>query len=197
MVYEGKVYDTSLVGRHNFLNMSAAMKCCIELGVSADDFLKGMIFFKGAAKRLQEMYRKDQFIAYLDYAHAPSKVMTTVGAVRDWYSHKKVVAILELHTYSSLNIDFIPHYRNCFTGIEEGVVFYNDHTIAMKKLSPLNPDKVKESFGEGNVKVITKRDELENYLLQLNKNDTILLLMTSGNFEGLQVRELLSSSDRV
>ncbi len=196
IVFEGKEYNTSLVGRHNFLNMSAAMKSCIELGVTANDFLHGMSFFKGAAKRLQEIYRKGQFIAFLDYAHAPSKVMTTVGAVRDWYSSKKVVAILELHTYSSLNIDFIPHYRNSFTGIEEGIVFYNDHTIAMKKLLPLDPDKVKDAFGEGNIKVITKRDELENYLLQLNKSDTILLLMTSGNFEGLQVKELLSSSDR-
>ena len=196
IVYKGKEYNTSLVGRHNFLNMSAAMKCCIELGVSAYDFLNGMSLFKGAAKRLQEIYRKDQFIAYLDYAHAPSKVMTTVGAVRDWYYNKKVVAILELHTYSSLNIDFIPHYRNCFTGIQEGIVFYNDHTIAMKKLSPLNPDKVKAAFGEGNIKVITNRDELKNYLLQLNKSDTVLLLMTSGNFEGLHVKELLSSTDR-
>ncbi|HMQ07533.1 MAG TPA: Mur ligase family protein [Saprospiraceae bacterium] len=184
-------YPSSLVGRHNYLNMGAALACCKVLGIAESIVFQSMSAFQGASKRLQVLVNRGDFIAYLDYAHAPSKVTATVKAIKDWYNGKKVYAILELHTYSSLNKDFIPLYRDCFSGIDHAVVFYNEHTIAMKKLSPLNPAEVRTYFGKGNIQVITRKEDLRQYILDIEKSNCIVLLMSSGHFEGLEVQSLL------
>ncbi len=139
---------------------------------------------------MQTLHETKNNIAFLDFAHAPSKVRATVDAVKNRYPSRKLVACLELHTFSSLNKEFLPQYKNTLSEADIAVVFFNEHTLEMKKMPPLNADEMKSFFGLKNLLVFTNKTDLDLFLKQLDFTDTNLLLMTSGNFMGLDLKSV-------
>lgn len=180
----------SVFGKHNLANMRAAYLVCRRLNIPPKDFFKNIGSFTGAAKRLQILHETPTHIVFSDFAHAPSKVRATVDAVKNRYPERKLVACLELHTYSSLSKDFLPQYKNTLKQADIAVVFFNEHTLEMKKMPPLNSEDMKKFFGNQDLKIFTTIKDLELFLNQLNFKNTNLLMMSSGNFMGLDLKKI-------
>jgi UDP-N-acetylmuramate: L-alanyl-gamma-D-glutamyl-meso-diaminopimelate ligase len=176
-----------IFGTHNFENMQAAMMICGKLGVKDHNFCKAMQSFKGAAMRLQEIHKSKSLTVFRDFAHAPSKVKATVNAIRERYNQEPVTAIVELHTFSSLNRDFIPQYRGALDNADQRLVYYSPHTLEIKKLPPVSSEEICDAFG-GEVNVFTSIEEL---LKAIPKPDAgVHLWMSSGRFGGIDFLEL-------
>jgi len=180
-------YPVAVFGRHNLMNIQAAKQVCNELGVEEKDFHKSIASFKGASGRLQKVSVSDSQVVYRDFAHAPSKVKATVEAVREMHPEKKIIAVLELHTFSSLNKNFLPYYKNSLLAADEKVVFYLQHTLKMKRLPELHPGEVRKYFNEDDLAVINSSEDLRQHLDGLAQSESVLLLMSSGNFGGIQL----------
>jgi UDP-N-acetylmuramate: L-alanyl-gamma-D-glutamyl-meso-diaminopimelate ligase len=178
----------SVFGEHNLANMKAAYLACMEIGISSAEFYEAIQSFKGAAKRLQTLCETSNSIAYLDFAHAPSKVKATTAAVKSQYKDRKLIACLELHTYSSLNKSFLPQYQGTMDEADVAVVFFNEHTLAMKKMPPLSIEEVKSFFGNPELLVFTDNALFTDFLKMQNFSNQNLLLMTSGTFMGLDLK---------
>lgn len=187
VVYNGAHYPVSIIGKHNLYNMNAARAVCNTFGISDADFFDAINDFKGASKRLQILSKNDKRTVFLDFAHAPSKVAATCTAVREWFGQQKLLAVLELHTFSSLNKEFIPEYKDSLNGADKAVVFYNAHTLEMKRMPSLDPDFLVHSFGHENFKVMTNEQLLFEYINQPEFRDYNILLMTSGNFNQMDL----------
>lgn len=183
--YEGAIYHFNIFGRHNMQNMEGARLVCEELGLSSIDFYSAMQNFKGAAKRLEKMFASEEKIIFRDFAHAPSKVKATVDAVKEQFPQRKLVACLELHTFSSLNKDFLPQYENSMQAADIRLVYFNPHTLELKKLPPLSEDDVKHYFNDPELVVLGNSDDLKTQLKNYNLPGTDILLMSSGNFNNL------------
>ncbi len=183
-------YPLGVFGRHNMQNMEGARLICIQLGLSNEQFYEAIKTFKGAGKRLQELGRKGKTVIYLDFAHSPSKVEATVNAVKELYPGRKLVACLELHTYSSLNRNFLSHYHNTLNQADDAAVYYNPETILHKRLEMITPAEVKEAFHMEGLKVFNEKRELEDFLHTTNLGNAVLLLMSSGNFSGIDFKKL-------
>lgn len=121
-----------IFGDHNLQNISAAYLACKELGIDDHSFLKAIASYKGAAKRLQKITENPGSVAYLDFAHSPSKLKATIEAVRQQYPDKKLLACMELHTFSSLNADFLPQYKGCMASADQAVVFQSGSCTSQK-----------------------------------------------------------------
>jgi UDP-N-acetylmuramate: L-alanyl-gamma-D-glutamyl-meso-diaminopimelate ligase len=180
-------YTFSIFGRHNMQNMEGAKKVCNALGISDADFYTAMQSFKGAAKRLEILKQNNDHIIFRDFAHAPSKVEATVNAVKEQYPEKNLVACLELHTYSSLNKDFINQYYNTMQKADVRIVYFNPHTLTLKKLPHLSTAEVQHYFNDTNMHVVNDSAQLLLLLQKLNIVNTNLLLMSSGNFDNLDL----------
>ena len=163
-------------------NLSGAMMVCEKLGISNNDFLLSMADFTGAARRQELIYESDKLLIYRDFAHAPSKVKATVQGFREFHPDKKLTAFLEIHTFSSLNRDFLPQYKNSLDGCDEAYVYFDPEVVSHKKLPPLDPEFVKSCFGNDKVRIITNKKELQDRISEAGKDEGILLLMSSGNF---------------
>ena len=187
---EGEKFELNVFGRHNMQNLQAARLVCAQLGISDAKFMQAITDFGGAAKRLQTLAKNDDCTVFLDFAHAPSKAKASVEAVRQLHPKRKFVACFELHTYSSLNADFLPQYKNALNAADEAIVFYNEHTFAIKKMPPLDESIVKSAFGRSDLTVIKDKNELENTLMRKTYANSSLLLMSSGNFGGLNVNDI-------
>lgn len=181
-----KIYTLNIFGKHNMMNLNAAWHVCKILEINDESFLTTIQTFKGAAKRLELVAENSHTIIYKDFAHSPSKLKATVEATKEMYPNRKIIACMELHTYSSLNKAFLDEYEGSMIKADVPIVFYNNHTIAMKKLQPITSTMVKESFKDDRLIVINDKNELLNTLYNQNYNNTILLMMSSGNFEGLE-----------
>jgi UDP-N-acetylmuramate: L-alanyl-gamma-D-glutamyl-meso-diaminopimelate ligase len=198
VIKQGKTYiknNSELVplevfGGHNLSNLKAAYHVCKALEISDADFFAAIQDFKGAAKRLQTLAVAKSAHAFLDFAHAPSKVAATVAAMKAQYKRRKLLACLELHTFSSLNKNFLPLYKDTMNAADEAIVFFNEHTFKMKKMPPLSPDEVKAFFNHPNLHVFTDNQALIAHLQQHSFKSRNLLLMTSGTFNGLNLKEL-------
>ncbi len=188
--YLGKTYEAGFFGRHNMENVGGAIEICRQLGISEEDFLTSIGSFRGAARRQELLAGNKDTAVYLDFAHAPSKVKATVEAFRERFPGKKLFAFLELHTFSSLNADFLPGYNGTMNAADEATVFYDPAVIRHKNLPSLSVGKVSGAFGNRNTKVITNIDEMEKHLLQVACKNSIILIMTSGNFSGLDLRRI-------
>lgn len=180
-------YTFSIFGRHNMQNMEGAKKVCNALGISDADFYTAMQSFKGAAKRLEILKQTNDHIIFRDFAHAPSKVEATVNAVKEQYPEKLLVACLELHTFSSLNKDFINQYYNTMQKADVRIVYFNPHTLTLKKLPPLSTTEVQQYFNDNDMHVVNDSAQLLLLLQKLNNVNTNLLLMSSGNFDNLDL----------
>jgi UDP-N-acetylmuramate: L-alanyl-gamma-D-glutamyl-meso-diaminopimelate ligase len=178
----------SVFGKHNLLNLEGARWLCNQMGITDAAFYEAIGSFKGASRRLELLEAQHGSSAYLDFAHAPSKVAATVAAVREQFPDHHVVACLELHTFSSLSVGFLEAYRGSLDPADEGVVFYSKKALALKKLPDLHPDDVRSSFGNNHLSIFDNVALLEAFLAQPRKKPGVLLLMSSGSFDGWNFR---------
>jgi UDP-N-acetylmuramate: L-alanyl-gamma-D-glutamyl-meso-diaminopimelate ligase len=176
--------NLQVFGEHNLLNLQAAWLVCKLLGLSATAFLQAMQDFSGAAKRLELMAANSNTRVYRDFAHAPSKVTATLQAMRKQFPQQTLIAVLELHTYSSLNENFLHEYKHSMDGADKAAVFYAAHALEIKKLPPLSAEKVLTGFDRTDLEVFNQPDQLLQWLSQQDYQNTIVLLMSSGNFNG-------------
>lgn len=184
--YEGEV-PMQVFGRHNMQNLQAACLACHSIGVSPDDFYRTISTFTGASNRLERICETDTSVAYKDFAHSPSKLRATINAVREHYPEKRLVACMELHTFSSLMADFLPQYKGCMAEADVACVYFNPQVIAHKRLTPITTKEVQQAFGTENVRVFTDSHTLQDYLRSLDYRNTALLMMTSGTFDGIDI----------
>jgi UDP-N-acetylmuramate: L-alanyl-gamma-D-glutamyl-meso-diaminopimelate ligase len=190
--YDNKTYDLSIFGQHNLQNLMGAMYLGVEMEIAEHDFLTAIKTFTGAGKRLQKVSEKGSFVMFKDFAHSPSKLKATTKAVKEQYADRKVIACMELHTFSSLKKEFLPHYKGAMAMADEAVVYYSPEVVKHKKLEPISPELVLEGFG-GRVNVMTKTEEVNAFLHAQNWNNSALLMMSSGNFDGIDYDKLGAS----
>jgi UDP-N-acetylmuramate: L-alanyl-gamma-D-glutamyl-meso-diaminopimelate ligase len=188
--HQNKKIPLKIFGEHNLLNLEGARLVCKQLGIGTVDFYRSIQSFSGASKRLEIVAQNSNTTVFKDFAHSPSKLMATTSAVKKQFSHRELVACIELHTYSSLNERFLGHYKGCLDQADVAKVYFNPHTIQLKKLPQITPDQVKKAFGNPRVEVYTDSNLLKQDLLQINWKDKNLLMMSSGNFDGIDVGEL-------
>jgi UDP-N-acetylmuramate: L-alanyl-gamma-D-glutamyl-meso-diaminopimelate ligase len=160
------------------------------LGVSEEGFYSAIATFKGAARRLELVKKNEQCAVYKDFAHSPSKLKATTNALKEQYTSRTLIACMELHTFSSLNAQFLEEYNGAMAAADEAYVYFNPHTIEHKKLAPITVDQVKKAFGSDNIHVYTNSSELLDLLLKKNWNHSNLLMMSSGNFDGIDYADL-------
>lgn len=180
-----------IFGEHNMKNLSGAMTICDRLGITEDMFYEAIQSFKGAARRLERVATQSHKTVFRDFAHAPSKVEATTEAVREQFPDKKILACVELHTFSSLNKNFLSQYKGRLDAADLAVVYYNAHTLAIKRLEPITPDDVKAAFGRTDLQVFTETADLQAWLLQQLPQTDVLLLMSSGTFGDLDLNTLI------
>jgi UDP-N-acetylmuramate: L-alanyl-gamma-D-glutamyl-meso-diaminopimelate ligase len=180
-------YKLYVFGKHNLQNINGAKLICKQLGISDVDFYKAITTFKGAARRLQVLKDGSNSIVYLDFAHAPSKVKATITALKEQYPNRKLYACLELHTFSSLNTEFLEQYKHSMSEADKAIVYFNPETIKNKRLPELTAEKVKQAFGDKNLEIFTDTAGLKEYLKSNKYMDINILLMSSGNFGGLDM----------
>ena len=179
-------------GNHNLLNLQAAWLVCKELNISEEAFAGAISDFEGAAKRLQWIGSKNGGNIYRDFAHAPSKVKASIDAVKEQFPDKKLIAILELHTFSSLNKEFMNEYGGAMANADEAIVFYSHHALELKRMNFLEPAIVKQGFKKENLVVINERQELEEKLRKYNFKNANYLFMSSGNYDGMNILTTLN-----
>lgn len=184
---EGDI-KVSVFGRHNLLNMQAAIAVCMELGIERADCYKAIASFTGAAKRLEKIFEEENLVAYRDFAHAPSKLKATLDAVKEAYPDRDVVACFELHTYSSLNEEFLGEYAHSMDAADTAIVYFSHHALSLKGLPALSTTTVQQYFKRADVSVIDDKAKLEEEvkeLLNRAARPVCLLLMSSGTFDGI------------
>ena len=187
------VNDTELIifGNHNLQNLNAAKLVCNELGVTDTDFFLQIANFKGASMRLELVKKTAISAIYKDFAHSPSKLKATSSAMKKQFTNRKLVACMELHTFSSLNEEFLKEYTGSLDKPDTAIVYFSPSAIAHKKLEPITPKQVLTAFGRKDLLVFTDSEKLETYLNNLNWENTNLLMMSSGTFEGMNLENLI------
>ena len=179
-----------IFGRHNMQNIAAAKAVCEAIGISDDDFYMAISTFTGTKKRLQQLYESEKGVAYLDFAHSPSKVSATVDAIAERYPGRDIVACLELHTFSSLSEDFLPLYKGTLDKATWPYVYFSHHALELKKLPPLSKEDVKRYFCNEKLKVFDDSNAMFDEIKRAELNNPVLLFMSSGNFDGHDMTEL-------
>lgn len=174
-------------GNHNLMNLYAAYYACRELGISAEAFIPAIGSFTGAAKRLELLASAEDCVIYRDFAHAPSKVKATIDAVKHQFPERKLIGVLELHTYSSLNEAFMKEYNGALEQADEAVVFYSKHALEIKRLPDLPVASIEAGFNKKGLTVLTDSKALSEWLNTRNYENTNLLLMSSGNYDGIDI----------
>lgn len=178
-------------GRHNLLNLTAARLACRQIGVSDSDFNDAIATFGGATKRLELVKNIGTTAVYKDFAHAPSKLRATIAAMREQYPDRRLVACMELHTFSSLTAEFLQQYAGCMDKADVPMVYYSHHALQLKHLPELNPAQVKAAFANDNVQVYTDSAQMVADLRAMQWDNTNLLMMSSGNFDGIDFNTVL------
>jgi UDP-N-acetylmuramate: L-alanyl-gamma-D-glutamyl-meso-diaminopimelate ligase len=186
-IIEGAPGMLKIFGNHNLLNLNAAWYVCKELGMDSATYIQAMENFTGASKRLELLASGKNTNIYRDFAHAPSKVKATIEAVKAQFPDRKLIALLELHTYSSLNEKFMEEYEGVMTKADEAAVFYSRHALELKKMPDLPVSTVVSGFNKPGLAVINRREDLEKWLKTHDYENASLLLMSSGNYDGLDM----------
>lgn len=187
---DGKRIPLLVFGDHNLMNINGALNVCLQLGISKTDFYSAITSFKGAAKRLELVHKREGFNFYKDFAHSPSKLKATTQAVKKQFPNRELIACMELHTFSSLNETFLNEYQGAMDAADEAIVYFNPHTIAHKKLKEISIDQVLHAFHRNDLTVFTKSEEVTAYLKQKEWAGKVLLMMSSGNFDGVDFTKL-------
>jgi len=179
-----------IFGDHNLSNLAGAKWICQHMGIDEDEFYEAIATFKGASKRLEKIAESKGKVAYKDFAHSPSKVKATTNAVAEQYNTRKTIACLELHTYSSLNAEFLKEYENALDAADEAIVFYSPSAVAIKKLEEVSEQQIFDAFKRSDLKVFTNPEGFKKHLFNTNLDNSALLLMSSGNYGGLDFDEV-------
>lgn len=180
-----------IFGKHNLQNLQAAALVCKALGINTVHFLEAIKSFEGASRRLERVYENENTIVFRDFAHAPSKVSASMQAVKDQFPGRRLVAVLELHTYSSLNQSFLPHYAHAMDAADEACVFYSPHALKIKRLPAVTPTQIREGFGRQNMEVLHEVEDLKKFIAEQKSQNANLLMMSSGSFGDLGINELI------
>lgn len=191
IVFDEKSYPLQVFGKHNLQNICGAWEVCKRVGVSDEQFLTAIQSFAGASKRLELVAKSDYTAIYKDFAHSPSKLSATVAAVKEQFPNRTLVACMELHTFSSLTQEFLNEYKGAFDAADEAIVYFNPHTIAHKKLPEITIEMVKKAFAREDILVFNDSQKLQQHLLEKSWKNANLLLMSSGNFDGLNEVEFV------
>ena len=179
-----------IFGKHNLNNLAGAKWICQQMGIDENDFYEAISTFQGASKRLEKIAETEKSIAYKDFAHSPSKVLATTNALKNQYPNRKLIACLELHTYSSLNPEFLKEYKGALDAADVAVVFYSPHALEIKKLKAISSEQIANAFQRENLIIYTNPIAFKTFLFSQEFNDTSLLLMSSGDYGGLDFKEL-------
>lgn len=190
--WDGQEYPMEVFGDHNLQNMNGARLVCNQLAIGDAEFLTAMQSFKGAAKRLQLLEKNEKTHIYLDFAHSPSKLKATTSAMKQQFPERKLIAVMELHTFSSLNKDFLPQYKHTMKEADQAVVFFNPEVLKHKQLPEISATDVFKAFDQENLLVMTDSKELVTWLKMQGLSHGNLLIMTSGNFSGVDIKQLAS-----
>jgi UDP-N-acetylmuramate: L-alanyl-gamma-D-glutamyl-meso-diaminopimelate ligase len=201
IIYKAQKYPLQVFGDHNLLNIEAARLICQELNINADTFYQHITTFKGAARRLELLAQTATGNVYKDFAHSPSKLTATIDAVKTQFPDRKLVAIIELHTFSSLNKDFLTEYAGTMDKADAAVVFIDEKTFQQKNIQPYSVDILKAAFAKSDLIILNQPGLLVNYLDNIDLHRTNVLLMSSGNFGGLNLNvlteKLLERTNRI
>jgi len=189
LYFNGEKYPLKIFGSHNLQNLMGAMRIGQKIGIEPEDFFKAIQSFTGAGKRLQKVAEKGTFTMFKDFAHSPSKLKATTKAVKEQFVKRHVVACMELHTFSSLKKEFLPHYENAMQAADEAIVYFSHDVVAHKKLDPITKELVAAGFG-GGVTVLNETQEILDFIHSKNWNNSVLLMMSSGNFDGINYEVL-------
>ena len=179
-----------IFGKHNLNNLAGAKWICQQIGIDENDFYEAISSFQGASKRLEKIAETDNAIAYKDFAHSPSKVLATTNALKNQYPDRELIACLELHTYSSLNPEFLNQYKGTLAAADIAVVFYSPRAVEIKKLQAISQQQIMDAFQSEDLVVYTNPSEFKDFLFSQKFSNTSLLLMSSGNYGGLNFDEL-------
>jgi UDP-N-acetylmuramate: L-alanyl-gamma-D-glutamyl-meso-diaminopimelate ligase len=174
-----------IFGKHNLQNLAGAKWICQHMGIDEDDFYEAIASFKGASKRLEKIAENNSTVIFKDFAHSPSKVSATTKAVKEQYSDRTVFACLELHTYSSLNAEFLEQYKGALDYADKAVVFFSPHAVKIKKLDEVSEAQIANAFQRDDLIIYTNPQEFKDFLFSQNLDKTALVLMSSGNYGGL------------
>lgn len=190
LIYNKEKFPIKIFGSHNFQNISGAKEVLKKLGVTPAQFYKAISTFQGASGRLEIIGKNESVTVYKDFAHAPSKVNATVKAVKEIYPSRHLVACVELHTYSSLNKKFLPQYKDTLKNAQTAVVYFNPEKLRAKKLEPLSAADIHSAFANRNIHVFDDAAQMESFLSSQKWQNKNLLMMSSGNFGGLDITRL-------
>ena len=179
-----------IFGKHNLNNLAGAKWICQQMGIDENDFYEAISSFQGASKRLERIVETENCVAYKDFAHSPSKVLATTNALKNQFPNRKLIACLELHTYSSLNPEFLTQYKGALDAADVAVVFYSPHAVEIKKLKAISQQQIADAFQRDDLIIYTNPTMFKDFLFSQQFNDTSLLLMSSGNYGGLDFDEL-------
>ncbi len=174
-----------IFGKHNMSNLAGAKWICQNMGIDEQDFYEAIATFKGASKRLECITKQDELIVFKDFAHSPSKVTATTNAVKEQYPDKHLTACLELYTYSSLNTDFLLHYKDSLTKADEAIILYDREALKVKGISDITEEYIQEAFQHHNLKIFTDKTQFQSYIYNQKYHNAILLFMSSGNYGGI------------
>ena len=181
-----------IFGKHNLNNLAGAKWICQHMGIDEVDFYEAIVTFKGASKRLEKLMDSGNTTMYKDFAHSPSKVIATTQAVKTQYEKRKLIACLELHTYSSLNATFLNEYKDALNAADEAYVFYSPKAVEIKKLDSITQEQIYKAFNRKDLNVFTNPDSFKHTIETLDYNDSVLLFMSSGNYGGLNLEDFKS-----
>ena len=188
--WEGKEYILKVFGEHNLMNIYGAMLVCQEIGVSNNDFLNAIQSFSGASKRLELVKENDNVAIYKDFAHSPSKLKATISALKNQFPDRKLVAAMELHTFSSLTSEFLLQYKGAMDMADLPIVYFNPKTIEHKGLQEITKEQVFSAFDREDIIICNKSSEVIDYIKTIKWENKNLLMMSSGNFDGINFDEL-------
>lgn len=189
LFFDDEIFNLKIFGGHNLQNLMGAMRLGEAIGIEPKEFFRAVQSFTGAGKRLQKVAEKGAFTMFKDFAHSPSKLKATTKAVKEQFAERHVVACMELHTFSSLKKEFLPHYKGAMKMADEAVVYYSPEVVKHKKLEPISKELVAEGFG-GNVIVMNETEEVLQFIRSKKWNNSVLLMMSSGNFDGINYEAL-------
>ncbi|GFD80339.1 peptidoglycan synthetase [Tenacibaculum sp. KUL118] len=179
-----------IFGEHNLQNLAGAKWICQHMGIDEDEFYEAIASFKGASKRLEKIAENSSTVVFKDFAHSPSKVAATAAAVKNQYSNRTLLACLELHTYSSLNAEFLSEYKGALDKADKAVVFYSPHAVKIKQLEEVSEEQIAKAFERDDLIIYTNPEEFKEFLFSQDLENTALLLMSSGNYGGLDFDEV-------
>src|SRR5690554_461648 len=188
--WEGKEYILKVFGEHNLMNIYGAMLACQEIGISNNDFLNAIQSFSGASKRLELVKENDNVAIYKDFAHSPSKLKATISALKNQFPDRELVAAMELHTFSSLTSEFLLQYKGAMDMADLPIVYFNPKTIEHKGLQEITKEQVFSAFDREDIIICNKSSEVIDYIRTIKWENTNLLMMSSGNFDGINFDEL-------